>query len=185
MFRVIKKAGKTVQAYCLGEDHQMIRELIESGKIEKLDDDTYVVWSQEAVNGKKKGEIAYRGDFIKLDSSGAPYPNRRDFFVENHRHLSGDDYEQIRKPLYAWKDGEDDCEEIEFLKKHKGLVIDRDHPEKFYSAPLYGTLLCADSQAVVIFYNIDREEQQIKDIDFNFIEHGEFERTYRVIEEEL
>lgn len=65
-----KKAKKKfVQAYCLGEDSPMERQLIIEGAIHKLSDNTYEMFSQEAVNGH--GEIARKGDFFKVDTKGS------------------------------------------------------------------------------------------------------------------
>ena len=85
MFRVIKKQGKIVEAYRLGEESRMIRHLMEEGKIIEKGSGIFEVFSQEAVHGS--GEIAYTGDFIKVDASGMPYPNTGGFFLKNHRRL--------------------------------------------------------------------------------------------------
>ena len=97
---VIKKQGKIVKAYRLNDESVMIKELISKKLIQKLSDDEYEIFSLEAKNGK--GEIAKKGDYIKLSSTGEPYPNDAGFFEANHRHISEDDYEQIPKPLKAW-----------------------------------------------------------------------------------
>lgn len=74
--------------------------LIEEGAIKKNPDGTYELFSQEAVSAT--GEIANAGDYFKVDSVEGhhyPYPNSKDFFEENHIHVSGDVYEQKGKPL--------------------------------------------------------------------------------------
>lgn len=180
---VIKKSGKTVQAYRLGEEHEILDRLMEEGKIKQIDEEHYEVFSREAVNGT--GEIAKKGDFVKIDSAGFPYPNGVDFFLKNHVHRSGDDYEQLPKPLSAWTSSDKMCEAVEFLQKEKGLVIDEANAEKYFSAPLWGSILSAKKDAVIVFYRIDRDENGIiTDADFNFVEQTEFEKTYRIVMEE-
>lgn len=51
MFRVIKKQGKIVEAYRLGEESRMIRHLMEEGKIIEKGSGIFEVFSQEAVHG--------------------------------------------------------------------------------------------------------------------------------------
>ena len=51
MRRVIKKAGKVVKAYCLGEQSEVEKKLIREGKIIFHDNGEYELFSQEAVNG--------------------------------------------------------------------------------------------------------------------------------------
>lgn len=177
---VIKNSGKVVQAYRLGESHAVLSRLIEEGKIREIDGGCYEIFSQEAVNGT--GETARRGDYIKIDSAGFPYPNDAEFFLKNHLYLSGDDYEQIPKPLLAWTVDDNMCEEIEFLQKEKGLVINEESIEKYFSAPLWGSVLSAGKDAVIVFYRINRDENGlITDVDFNFVKREEFEKTYRIL----
>lgn len=102
MLSVIKNKGKIINAYQLGSKHPVIENLISCGKILDLKNGQYEIYSQEAINGEKRGEIAQVGDWIKIDSKGFPYPNDKKFFEKNHRHLDGDRFEQIPKKLYAW-----------------------------------------------------------------------------------
>ena len=51
MITVIKRHGKPVQAYLLGEDSPVLDRLIRSGKIIPLPDGNYEVMSREAVHG--------------------------------------------------------------------------------------------------------------------------------------
>lgn len=179
MFKVIKKQGKIVEAYRLGEESEPVRRLIQEGKIVEKDQGIFEVFSQEAVN--TSGEIAYPGDYIKVDSSGAPYPVKSDFFLKNHRRLDGIRYEQIPVPLDAWTSDQEMCEEINYLIKEKGLMIDETSEDKYFTAPLWGTMLSAARDAVIVFYEIKRDNKGlIRDIDFNFVQHEEFEKTYHV-----
>lgn len=79
--KVRKKTGKTVQAYCLGEKNQVLDSLIQQGKIIPRGDTVFEIMSQEVLNGKSgKGQIALRGDFVKVDTFGEIYPNEAEFF---------------------------------------------------------------------------------------------------------
>ena len=124
MYIVIKNKGKMVNAYQLGSDNAVIKELMDNGKICDLGNGSYAIYSQEAVNGAVGGEKAIAGDWIKLDSTGSPYPNDKEFFEANHRHIEGDTFEQFPKPLVAWDAQLKMCPEIVFLAEKKGLIID-------------------------------------------------------------
>lgn len=180
MRKAIKKQGKSVRAYELGTDSRQIQQWIEEGKIKKISEQEYEIFSQEAVNGT--GQITYKGDFIKVDTSGMPYPNSREFFLANHKYIRDDEYEQIPKPVSIWQSQEAVVPEIEFLIKNKGFIIDKNNKEKYYTAPLWGTLLSAAEDAYVVFYVIERnEEGAIIDVDYNFVENAEFHRTYHIL----
>ena len=182
MFRVKKKEGTIVTAYRISEDTPMIAALIEEGKMKYLGDGKYEIFSREVLG--KTGEVCCEGDYVKLDSGGFPYPNDRDFFLKNHKPVSGDEYEQIPKPLSAWDVKEPDCEEIRFLKENKGLLINEASEDTYFSAPLWGTTLQAAKDAVIVFYSIDRDDSgKITDISFNFVARPEFEKTYNLVDE--
>lgn len=184
MLTIMKKQGKITKAYCLGTTNPVLSQLIQERLIISLGDGEYEIMSQEAVNGGSKcGEFAKAGDYVKIDSSGYPYPNSAAFFTENHRHLSGDDYEQIPRPLLAWTADVPMCPEIEFLLKEGRLQIHEDDPDRYYSAALWGTLECAAKDAVIVFYEVLKDSAgSICDISFNFVARDEFEKTYDVIE---
>lgn len=180
MILVQKKQGKIVTAYQLGTQHPVINKLMQEKKIISLPDGQFEVMSQEAVHGK--GEIAQTGDFIKLDADGWPYPNTQTFFQNNHRHLSGAEYEQIPQPLEAWTADEDLCEEVFFLIKNRGLVLNADDPAHYFTAPLWGTLESAARDAVLVFYSIQRDETgRITDADFNFVARNIFDQDYDIL----
>lgn len=180
MRRAIKKSGKIVVAYELGKDSREIDKLIASGKIRRISEMQYEVFSQEAINGE--GEKADNGDFIKLDIAMNPYPNKRAFFLKNHRHIKGYEYEQIPKPVFIWQADEKMCSEVEFLVANKGLIIDDTCMKNYFSAPLWGTILSAARNAYIVFYEIQRNSDgDILDIDFNFVENKEFEITYHIL----
>ncbi len=184
MFNVMKNKGKIVQAYQLGSNSAVINELMADGRIENLGEGSYAVHSQEAINGKVGGEVAKVGDWIKIDSSGCPYPNDRAFFEANHRHMEGDTYEQMPKLLQAWDAECEMCPEVAFLVEKKSLVIDETSTAQRYSAELWGTREAAAADAVIVFYSISRDSNGcIIDANFNFVERGEFNRTYSVVRE--
>jgi hypothetical protein len=175
---VRKKEGKIVNAYRLGDEHEVINELMAQGLLKKTDDSCWRVCSQEAT----EGEIARDGDYIKVDSSGHPYPNVREYFEKNHKSVGGDKYEQIPQILKAWDVNEPECPELAFLIAHKGLVIDPEQENCYYKAPLFGDILTADRNAEIVFYSIQYDEQnQVTDADFNFVAGDEFAKTYDVI----
>lgn len=182
MYKVIKNKGKLVEAYQLGSDHAVIKELIENGKICDLGDGRYEIHSQEAVNGAVGGEKAAAGDWIKLDSKGRPYPNDREYFEANHRHIEGDTFEQLPKPLAAWDAKLERCPEVEFLVEKKGLIIDETSADRRYTVQLWGTTEAAAEDAMIVFYSISYDESgTVTDCDWNFVERSEFDRTYSII----
>lgn len=181
MKKAIKKSGNIVKAYRLGDNNPITEKLTKEGKIVQINENTFELFSYEAINGH--GEIALKGDWYKIDSTGAPYPNSKEFFETNHRHIQGDEYEQIPKPVDTWNLKRDGiCPEIEFLVKNKKLIIDESSIEKYFSAQLWGTLLSARSDAIVIFYKIEKDRNDnIVDINFNFVENAEFYKTYDLL----
>lgn len=181
MYTVIKNKGKLVKAYQLGKNHGMIEELMERGLIQDLRDGRYEIHSQEAVNGAAGGEKAMAGDWIKVDSKGFPYPNDSVYFAENHRHMKEDVFEQIPKPLSAWDAKLEICPEVAFLVEKKGLIIDTASSDRRYTAQLWGTTEVAAEDAMIVFYDISYDDGgNITDCDWNFVERGEFNRTYTI-----
>ena len=177
--RVIKKEGKRVKAYRLGDGSPVLEDLERRGLLLRRADGLWEIFSREAVNGG--GQLAKTGDYVKLDGDGCPYPNDAAFFKENHRHAAGDEYEQLPKLLDAWSVEEGENDLICFLMAEKGLVLDPAHPERFFSAPLWGTLESAARDAVVVFYRVDRDgDGRVTDAEFNFVARSEFERDYLV-----
>ena len=180
MILVQKKKGKIVTAYQLGTQHLVIDKLIQEKKIIPLLNGEFEVMSQEAVHGK--GEIAQIGDFIRLDADGWRYPNTQEFFKNNHRHLRGDEFEQLSRPLKAWVADEELCEEVFFLIKNKGLFLNADDPSHYFTARLWGTLESAAQDAVLVFYSTQRNKTgQLIDADFNFIARNIFDQDYEIL----
>ena len=183
MLKVMKKQGRTVQAYRLGQLHPVLDDLMAKKKIIDLGNGAYEVFSQEAVKGGTgHGQFAETGDWVRLDGAGYPYPSRDDWFRKNLRHLGGDAYEQIPKPLNAWTADQPMCPEIQFLMERKGLVLDETDPKRYFNAVLWGTRESAGMDAVLVFYSISRDESgSIIDAEFNFVERTEFDRTYNIL----
>lgn len=182
MYKVIKNKGKMVNAYQLGSNNPVIKALMGGGKICDIGNGRYEIHSQEAVNGASGGEKAKAGDWIKVDSKGCPYPNEREYFEANHRHIEGDTFEQLPKPLSAWDRKLEKCLEIAFLVEKKGLIIDETSSDRRYIAELWGTTEVAAEDAMSVFYSISYDVAgNITDCDWNFVERGEFDRTYSLI----
>lgn len=178
-----KNNGKIVKAYELGANSEMEKILITEGTIRKAEDGSYTLFSQEAVNGQ--GEHAQSGDFFKVDEINGkhyPYPNNRIWFLKNHRHLNGDEYEQISIPVMIWERTDPMCEEIEYLLNSGRLIIDAEEKKHYYNAFIWGAMLSAADDAVVVLYSTARDEQgNISDVVFNFVDRKSFERDYDVL----
>lgn len=179
----VKSKRKIVKAYPLGEGHPMEAALIEEGAIRLRDDGSYELFSQEAVNGC--GQIAHPGDYFKVDTIDGkhyPYPNTREFFITNHTHLGGDEYEQANKPLQIWQVGDAQSEEVRWLVDNHRMTLKPEDPTHYFNAFLWGADLSAASDATLVFYGVDRDENGvITDISFNFVAKAEFEASYTVL----
>ena len=180
----IKSRKKIVLAYQLGVGHPMEALLIEEGAILHLPDGSYELFSQEAANGH--GELAQAGDYFKVDTINGrhfPYPNSREYFLNNHTHLQGDEYEQLNKPLMIWQTGDALCDEIQWLVDTGRLTLKPQEPERFFNAFLWGADLSAAADATLVFYEVERDENGcITDISFNFVARPEFESSYVVLD---
>lgn len=177
----IKNQGKAVRAWQLGASTAVEQKLIDEGKIVFHAPDRYEVFSQEAAGGA--GEIAFAGDYIKVDSCGRPYPNDKAFFEANHTHVKNDEYIQTPKPLPVWFLGNPEEDIISFLLQHRGLRIDPQNADACFSAPLWGTTLTAKSDAAIVIYKTVRDSSgNIVDVDFNFVARDEFDQIYQLID---
>ena len=68
------------------------------------------------------------------------------------------------------------------MTAHGRLTVAPDDPERCFSALLWGAPLTAAADAVVVFYRIDTAENgTVTDVEFNFVERSEFERSYRIL----
>lgn len=177
----VKLQGKLVEAYELGADSPVEAELIRRGAIHKTETG-YLLFSREAVNGQ--GQQAKRGDFFKVDGGGYPYPNERAWFLGHHRHLEGDRYEQIPRPLAVWRVQDGENKLIRWLSEQGRIRIQEQDPVRYFNAHLWGADLSAARDATVVFYGVKCDgEGKIADVDFNFVAREEFERTYALCDE--
>lgn len=183
MLKIVKKQGKIVQAYRLGNEHPVLNELIAANKIKKVDECTYEVFSQEAVKAASgHGQLVGAGDWVRVDGAGFPYPCKNDWFQENLLHVAGDDYEQIPKVLSAWTADQEICPEVKFLIQKKGLVLDDDNPDMYFKAILWGNPEAAAKDAVLVFYSIVYDiAGAVIEADYNFVQREEFERSYDIL----
>lgn len=179
----VKSKKKIVTAYPLGAGHPMEAALITEGTIRLRADGSYELFSLEAVNGQ--GQIAQPGDFFKIDTVDGrhyAYPNSREFFLSNHTHLRGDEYEQANKPLMIWQAQDAPTEEVRWLVDTGRLTLKPQDPAHFFNAFLWGSDLSAADDATLIFYRVDRDASgAITDIDFNFVAKEPFEADYIIL----
>ena len=156
--------------------------LIRQERIRLLPDGDYELMSQEAKNGV--GQRAEAGDYFKVDDIDGvyyPYPNSREYFLNNHIHLEGDTYEQKAVPLVIWQWGDGPCDAIEYLLERGILKLNYEDPDRFFNAFLWGADLSAARDATVVFYDILRDaDGAVTDVSFNFVVKDEFERSYTV-----
>ena len=153
MITVKKKEipGAFVTAYRLGDPHPELDKLIRAGILIPHEDGVYEIFTRETLGNR--GELVREGDYLKMDMGGYPYPNPREYFEENHIPLAGRDnaYQTISRPKAAWLSTHPISPEIRFLLEHKGLVLNPENPERFFTAPLWGTVETAAADAVLVF----------------------------------
>ena len=174
----VKNKGNLVRAYELGTGSEMEKRLLAEGSIRVESDGSYRLFSQEAVNGE--GQLAHKGDFFKVDIVGGrhyPYPNKREWFLEHHRPLGSDEYEQRVCPMPIWTRDDPPCDAIDYLLQTGRLQIT---PEGFHAA-LWGAPLSAKNDAVIVFHRLKRRgDGSIAEIGFNFVDRQIFERDYTI-----
>lgn len=182
----VKNKRKLVKAYCLGRGSEMEQLLLRLGRIRLLPDGDYELMSQESKNGA--GQRASAGDYFKVDEVDGvyyPYPNSREYFLNNHTHLEGDTYEQKALPLAVWQWGDEPCDAIGYLLEQGKLTLNHADEERFFNAFLWGADLSAAQDATVVFYDIFRDVSgAITDVSFNFVVKEEFERSYTICTED-
>ena len=177
---VIKKAVPA-QACCLGEGSAMEQALLDGGRLRRLHDGGWEVFTQES--GGRNGQLAQSGDYVKLDSQGFPYPNRRAFFLAKHTRLPDGRYLQKREPLTAWQAGEPLNEPMRFLLERDLLRIDTADPARYFACEQWGAELTAASDAVVLFYKVERDAGgAVADVSFNFVTREVFDATYEILD---
>ena len=126
--------------------------------------------------------MANAGDFFKVDEKGFPYPNKRDYFLQNHQPLEGDWFIQRTQPLKIWRLGDPECEELRYLLDNGLLSIHPEDKEHCFSAPLWETKETASADAVIVFHQVKNDsEGKISVVDFNFVDAEHFSTHYRII----
>ena len=179
-----KTKGNEIHAYELGAGSDMEKKLLEEGMIRLEEDGAYRLFSQEAVNDI--GERAEKGDFFKVDikdGKSYPYPNQRDWFLKNHVHLEGDTYEQIPFPVPFWRKDDPPFDAVEYLLDNNLLWLNEDDDTYYFNAVLWGTLLSAPRDAVLVFHKLERNEDgTIRSVRFNFVDRRIFEQNYTICE---
>lgn len=175
--RKVRKYNVYVTAFELGGGSDFEKELMDQGLVIKHADH-YEIRSRES---KNKGEIAYKGDFVKLDKSQNPYPNSRDRFLSHHKKYGENEYCQFPQIIDAWQYGEEEDEVICHLLKTNQLIINEDSYDQFYEAKLWGTTLTASKIDIILVYSVDRDREIIHSVDFNLIAKEEFDKTYEYI----
>ena len=176
--RSAQKRPVRFTAFQLGKNNPLEEELIRAGKIRPDGDGNYEVFSREARN--TKGELAKAGDYIKIDSGGYPYPNDREFFESVCVQVGENQYQQNGTPVEVWLADDPMCDVISFLLSTNRLRLNEASDEQYFQAELWGTMLSAARNAAIIIHSVTRDSQgAIVDVDFYFIERGEFERTYK------
>lgn len=128
-----------------------------------------------------KGELAQAGDYIKLDTTGMPYPAERTWFEENHICREDGLYLQKVTPRKAWGMHELLCPEICFLLEHGLLEMDR---EQGFRAQLWGTVQTAAPGGIVVLDRVETDGcGEILTVDFHFVAEEEFAATYEILSE--
>ena len=174
MITVMKKKGSTIRAYRLGEGSGQEQEMIRRGLIVKRGSE-YEIFSRESCSGT--GEIVKAGDYFKIDEGGMPYPNSKEWFEKNHRHIKGDLYEQLPITLTAWQAGDPDDGPVRTLIDEGRLSLCGTDPEHFFQADMWGTKLSAPKDAVLVIYDYSKRE-------FNFVARRIFDNTYEIVKKQ-
>ncbi len=178
--KAVKKHGKKVLAWRLGDGSAMEKDLIDKGLIRVLPDGKYELFSLESQSGS--GQIAEKGWYFKVDSNGNPYPNREDFFVSHHLHLEGDSYEQIPSPVVYWEKGLPMPETVRYLFDSGKVRVNENDPDRYFTTFLWGAPLSTGVDGKIVIYSVQKgEDGSITDIDYAFISADEFALTYDIL----
>lgn len=171
------KHNTKCQAWELGSGSEMEQSMISQGRICAHPNGVYEIFSLEAQDGK--GQIAKAGDYFKVEYRGWPQPCNREWFLQNHKHLEGDWYKQIAKPLKIWRKDDPELEEIRFLREKGILQFHPEDPERYFTAFLWNTEETAAQDAVIVFFDVKRDSDgKIEKINFNFVDAEYFQNNY-------
>lgn len=173
---VIVKKAVPMPAFQLGTACELADKLTAQGLLLPRADGTWRVKTREAT---EEGELAKTGDYVKLDSTGMPYPTEREWFEANHTRTEEGMYLQTAYPRKAWCSREPMCPEIRFLVE-QGLLLW--NPAKGFEAELWGARQTAGPDAVVVLNRVETDSQgRIQAVDFHFVAADEFTCTYEVL----
>lgn len=175
--RKVEKTNLGVIAFELGIGEGLEEKFIRLGKIKKYED-FYEVYSKES---KSDGEIAYKGDFVKLDKSKNLYPNKRHRFLKYHIHTYGYNYMQYPREILSWTYEDRKDEVIDYLLNSGMLKVNLGSYDYFYEAKLWGTVLWGKKSDIVLIYEVIKDRNRIVDVDFNLIDKDEFDQSYEYI----
>ena len=175
--KTIMKKPKTFKAWRLGDGSEEEKRMIREGKIRKQND-VYELFSQETI-GHDAGEKAEAGDYFKIDSSGYPYPNRKESFERKNVSLGNDEWQEKPAVYSTWEVKDGSCEEIDWLVKSGRMRINEDDEEHYFNAVLWGALLSSPKTSHIVFYSITKDGSgTVVDADFNFVADKQFYETY-------
>lgn len=184
MITVAKKDDVAYKAYRLGESNPELDAFFEAGLLKDCGDGYYEIVTLEVLAaGSGKGEVAHAGDWLRVGVKGELFPNTDEYFRANMVEIGKDTYKQLPIRRKAWTADCEMCPEVEFLIKNKGLVLDWDNPDRFFSAPLWGTVEAAAKDAFLVFYELEYDNDgNVTEAYFNFVDNEAFEQTYEIIE---
>jgi hypothetical protein len=174
----VRKKAMLSRAFQLGRGDLLEKTYIKNGLIKK-EEDFYQVFSLE-VGGGKKGERAESGDFVKIDIEGNIYPNKKDFFLENHKKISKNYYLTRPKTILARDRFEEKSDLIEKLVEKGLLKINETSKDKYFEADIYKTRLFGKKDDLILIYS--HQGSDPADWDFNIIDRKIFEKTYQILE---
>lgn len=168
-----------IQAFQLGENCDLAQQLISTGHLIPLPDGFWRVKTRESL---EEGELAATGDYVKIDRSGMPYPNGKNWFEANHTRLEENLYHQNAEPKTAWESTLPMIPEIQFLLDRNLLIWNPRESKGAFSAFLWGALQTADADAVIILDRVEADnEGNLQIVEFHFVARDEFRSTYDII----
>lgn len=176
---LVMKKNLLVQAFRLGSGTCMERALIQNGLLRDLGDGFWEVRTREALY---QGEIVPTGDYIKIDTTGMPYPNEKTWFEKNHEHVKENWFRQKNEPMKAWRKGEPWCDEMDFVLEKGLLRCNPSDPAHTYRGELWGTPQTAAADAVIVFDCIERDiHGNLITVKYHFVAGDEFAVTYDIL----
>ena len=166
-------------AFQLGTVCPLAQKLMDRGFLLPLPDGFWRVKTREAMG---EGELAKTGDYIKLDSTGMPYPTEKEWFEANHIQVEAGIYLQKAQKRKAWCADEPVSPEIRFLLDRGLLQWDPEDPQRTFQAQLWGTLQSAARDAVVVLDRVETDAKgTVREVEFHLVAGEEFDITYDVL----